>query len=112
MPMLRVSISEVDSSPEAVPVSPRAVRAVTLITNGLTALLRTLDEAEQRLRASESPEAKLTPREWQVLRLLTEGQTNAEIGSRLYISLHTARGHTRSILRKLGVSSRQEAAQW
>jgi DNA-binding CsgD family transcriptional regulator len=112
MPMLRVLISEADSSPEAISVSPRAVRAVTQITTGLTALLRALDEAEQRVRAYENPEARLTSREWQVLHLLTEGRTNTEIGSQLYISMHTVRGHTRNILRKLGVSSRQEAADW
>jgi DNA-binding NarL/FixJ family response regulator len=112
MPMLRLQIRDADPSPEAVRVSSRAARAVTQITSGLTSLLRALEEAEQRVRAYESPEERLTPRERDVLRLLTEGQTNTEIGRRLFISIHTVRGHTRSILRKLGLRSRQEAADW
>jgi DNA-binding NarL/FixJ family response regulator len=112
MPMLRVVIHDADPHPEAIPISPRAARAVAQITTGLTLLLRAIDEVEQRVRRYESPDAMLTPREREVLRLLTQGLTNSEIGKQLFISMHTVRGHIRSILRKLGVSSRQEAADW
>ena len=45
-----------------------------------------------------------------MLRLLTAGRTNAEIGAELYISPKTASVHVTSILRKLGVSGRVQAA--
>jgi DNA-binding CsgD family transcriptional regulator len=52
----------------------------------------------------------LTSRELTVLRLLAEGRTNAQIGAELYISPTTARVHVSNILRKLGVTSRVQAA--
>ena len=52
----------------------------------------------------------LTARELAVLRLLAAGRTNAQIGAELYISPRTAGVHVTSILRKLGVSSRVQAA--
>jgi DNA-binding CsgD family transcriptional regulator len=52
----------------------------------------------------------LTGRELAVLRLLAEGRTNAQIGAELYISPKTAGVHVSSILRKLGVSGRVQAA--
>jgi DNA-binding CsgD family transcriptional regulator/tetratricopeptide (TPR) repeat protein len=52
----------------------------------------------------------LTGRELAVLRLLAAGRTNAQIGAELYISPSTASVHVSSILRKLGVSSRVQAA--
>ena len=45
-----------------------------------------------------------------MLRLLAEGRTNAQIGAELYISPKTAGVHVSNILRKLGVSSRVQAA--
>jgi DNA-binding CsgD family transcriptional regulator len=52
----------------------------------------------------------LTGRELAVLRLLASGRTNAQIGAELYISPRTAGVHVTNILRKLGVSSRVQAA--
>jgi DNA-binding CsgD family transcriptional regulator len=52
----------------------------------------------------------LTERELMVLRLLGAGRTNAQIGAELYMSPKTASVHVTSILRKLGVSSRVQAA--
>jgi len=52
---------------------------------------------------------ELTPREIDVLRLLAEGFANREIASRLEISEHTIKFHIRSILAKLGASTRTEA---
>ena len=45
-----------------------------------------------------------------MLRLLAAGKTNAQIGAELYISPTTAGVHVSNILRKLGVSSRVQAA--
>ena len=52
----------------------------------------------------------LTDRELTVLRLLAAGRTNPQIGAELYISASTASVHVSNILRKLGVSSRVQAA--
>jgi DNA-binding CsgD family transcriptional regulator len=55
--------------------------------------------------------AGLTSREAEVLDLVAEGLTNAEIGARLFISEKTVGHHVSSILGKLGVGSRYEAAK-
>jgi DNA-binding CsgD family transcriptional regulator len=54
--------------------------------------------------------ADLSRREHEVLRLLCQGLTNAEIAGRLYISGRTAEHHVGRVLGKLGVRSRAEAA--
>ena len=54
----------------------------------------------------------LTAREWEVLALLTEGESNREIGARLGISPHTVRAHIGKILAKLEVRDRLEAATY
>lgn len=53
----------------------------------------------------------LTPREWQVLKLVREGLTNEAIADRLGISFAAAKYHVAEIMSKLGVGSRQEAVQ-
>jgi class 3 adenylate cyclase/DNA-binding NarL/FixJ family response regulator len=53
---------------------------------------------------------ELTTREGEVLTLIGEGHTNAEIARRLYITAKTAEHHVGRILTKLGVRTRTEAA--
>src|SRR5918998_4704956 len=53
----------------------------------------------------------LTPREADVLELLQEGSTNAQIAQALSIGLETVRTHARNIYRKLGISSRRDLAR-
>jgi two-component system, NarL family, nitrate/nitrite response regulator NarL len=52
----------------------------------------------------------LTPREMEVLRLLTEGASSGLIAERLHVSPHTVRTHVQGVLTKLQVHSRVEAA--
>lgn len=61
------------------------------------------------VRAPESPEA-LTERETEVLRLLAKGQSNKEIAHTLSIGEKTVKTHVSSILSKLNVTSRTQAA--
>ena len=54
----------------------------------------------------------LTRREREVLPLVAEGLTNAEIAARLHLSTKTVGHHVSSILAKLGMRSRGEAGAW
>lgn len=60
--------------------------------------------------ATKAHPAGLTPRQSEVLDLLTEGMTNAEIAERLFISVKTVDHHVSAILAKLGAKTRGEAA--
>jgi LuxR family maltose regulon positive regulatory protein len=51
----------------------------------------------------------LTDRELEVLHLLAEGHSNAEISQRLYLALSTIKGHNLRIFNKLQVQNRTEA---
>lgn len=53
----------------------------------------------------------LSPREKEVLELIGEGKSNADIGETLHIETGTVKNHVHSILKKLGVSNRQQAAK-
>jgi DNA-binding NarL/FixJ family response regulator len=55
--------------------------------------------------------ASLSARELEVLLLLDEHLGTDEIAKRLFISEHTVRSHVKSLLRKLGVSSRRDALE-
>jgi len=59
--------------------------------------------------ATRDNPAGLTARELEVLRLLAEGLSNAELASRLSLSAKTVGHHVSAVLRKLGVPSRSRA---
>jgi DNA-binding NarL/FixJ family response regulator len=64
------------------------------------------------VRGPRRPEASLTPREREVLTLVAEGASNRQIAQTLVVSERTARTHVSSILMKLGLVSRTQAALW
>jgi DNA-binding NarL/FixJ family response regulator len=80
--------------------SPRALRA----------LLERMQRTEAAVQPAPDAEAQLTERELEVLQLLARGLGNNEIAAALYISPPTAKKHVSSILGKLGVSNRVQAA--
>ncbi|MCL7452913.1 MAG: response regulator transcription factor [Anaerolineae bacterium] len=75
---------------------------------------RVLDEFARQAPAPAQPEAvteELTPREREVLAELATGASNHEIAVRLVISVSTVKKHVTSILDKLNVPNRREAAR-
>ena len=65
-----------------------------------------------RAAPAEAGAGVLAKREADVARLVADGLTNKQIGARLFISERTVDSHVRSILNKLGVSSRAQIAAW
>jgi DNA-binding NarL/FixJ family response regulator len=62
--------------------------------------------------APEPYPAGLSAREAEVLRLVANGLTNAEVAEKLFLSSRTVDWHLGSIYRKLGLHSRTEAARF
>jgi DNA-binding NarL/FixJ family response regulator len=93
---------------------PRAVKGVlageAAVSRHLT--MRVIDELRKApalgpgIRPTVS---ELTPREWQVLDLLTTGASTADIAVDLVLSPETVLTHVKNILKKLGVHSRRDA---
>ncbi len=75
-----------------------------------TVTRRLLDRFASSLDASPSPDlAGLTERELEILRLVAEGLSNAEIAERLFLGESTVKTHVSAVLRKLGVRDRVQA---
>jgi DNA-binding NarL/FixJ family response regulator len=75
---------------------------------------RLLEQVREGTRGTGVPDkiaAALSARELEVLLLLDEHLATEDIAKRLFISEHTVRSHVKSLLRKLGVSSRREALE-
>lgn len=56
--------------------------------------------------------ALLTRREREILALVAEGRSNAEVARELWVSRQTVKFHLGGVYRKLGVANRTEAARW
>lgn len=54
----------------------------------------------------------LTDREAEVLALITQGHSNAEVAQRAFLSPNTVKSYIRAVYRKIGVSSRTQAVLW
>ena len=93
----------------------RFVSAVQAVLEGQVVIPRQLATAVGGARSAEDRHAallgqQLTERERQVLALLVDGASGADIAERLTISTNTVRTHVQSVLTKLQVHSRLEAA--
>jgi DNA-binding NarL/FixJ family response regulator len=73
-------------------------------------LLDHVREVEPPAHIADEPVGELTPRELEVLKLLAAGMENSEIATELVISTRTARNHVASILEKLQMQNRIQAA--
>ena len=71
-------------------------------------------EAASKSQQTDSKKAEkdygLTAREAQILKLITEGYSNNEIANQLFVSINTTKAHVASILQKLEVDDRLQAA--
>ena len=70
------------------------------------------EPAEDQPASTAASRAPLSKREAEVACLVAEGLSNKQIGTRLLISEHTVDSHVRSVLNKLGFSSRAQVAAW
>lgn len=74
---------------------------------------RVIEPLLERLRAEDAGDLRfgtLTEREKSVLALITEGLTNRQIGDRLFLAEKTIKNHVSSLLSKLGMERRTQAA--
>ena len=100
-----------DMEPDQLVVALRDIVAgKTVVAPDLAQVLARVVQGDSIVAEEESPFAKLTPRENEILALLAEGQSNKVIARNLGISDGTVKLHVKSILRKLGIHSRVEAA--
>ena len=95
---------------------PRVMHAVTrgeaAVSRALTTrLIEHLRRAPDRQFAMRPIHSPLTNREWEVLDLLADQRSNADIAEALVVSTATVRSHVKSILRKLHVRSREAAVE-
>ena len=91
------------------------VQAITNAAGGVprpesSLLLKT--KTRMRRSASGNVDSPLTNRETQVLRHVSMGLSNREVGKSLGISVETVKEHVQNILRKLDVNDRTQAAVW
>ncbi|UCC56069.1 MAG: response regulator [Gammaproteobacteria bacterium] len=86
------------------------VAGKTVVAPDLAPVLARVVQGDSIAATKEDLFSKLTPRESEILSLLAEGQSNKVIARNLGISDGTVKLHVKSILRKLGVHSRVEAA--
>jgi DNA-binding NarL/FixJ family response regulator len=76
----------------------------------MSALVR--DVQERIRRGDRVPEAALTPREEEVVKLIAEGHSSKEIATALHISLKTVERHRANVLAKLGMRDRTELTRY
>lgn len=91
--------------------SGEAAMQRTLVARVLEHVRRREPRWRQPLGGGGSPRWRLTSREWEVLELLAQGRSTAEIAGRLVLSSSAVRVHVASIVRKLGVPDRAAAVE-
>lgn len=100
----RATLAEITTAIHAVGTGEAAI--ATRVAGSLLQRLRHYGAQEDE----RGPRPTLTERELEVLALLVDGCDNAEIGKRLFLSPNTIKRYVSSILKKLGVENRIQAA--
>jgi DNA-binding NarL/FixJ family response regulator len=103
-----------DTDPRRLPDALRGVMAgEAAVPRALVARLihEFRDRGTRRLSTLGGRGVELTSREWEVLDLMAEGHTTAQIAERLFVSPVTVRRHISSIVEKLGAPDRATAVQ-
>jgi DNA-binding NarL/FixJ family response regulator len=75
-------------------------------------LPRVVEAAPQAAVEEQVNGSDLTRRELEILRLVSEGLSNAELAQKLWVTEQTVKFHLSNIYRKLGVANRTEASRW
>jgi NarL family two-component system response regulator YdfI len=105
---VRAILPRTASGPEIIAaIEAVATRLTVLHPDAVQALLNAANHSTRDL--PPAPQQPLTPREIEVLRLLSDGQGNKAIAWKLSISEHTVKFHIASLFAKLNVSTRTEA---
>ncbi|WP_343241038.1 MULTISPECIES: response regulator transcription factor [unclassified Streptomyces] len=100
-----------DTAPERlVPLVRSLAQGWTMMSSPVSHAVVTRFLADITRTSATSGIGRLTTRERDVLVLLAAGLSNAAIGGRLHLSLGTVKDHVRSLLSKLGVERRVQAA--
>ena len=109
-------LAERGATADAVEMEGRARQLAMFL--GMATLARR-ETADERVVPAAQPQAiavarpdGLSDRELEVLRFVTDGSSNREIGELLFISQNTVANHVRSILQKTGCANRTEAASY
>jgi two-component system, NarL family, response regulator LiaR len=99
-------LSKVLSGPEVVDALERIARGEVVVLAG--------DHETSVDGAGDWPgrEAGLSPREAEILALITQGLTNQQIADRAYLSINSVKTYIRSAYRKLGIERRTQAVLW
>lgn len=98
-----------DAAPEELAVAIRAAHRGEIHLDSAVAR-RLMGSLRSSGSGPDGPFGELSARELEILRLIADGHANKQIARQLQISERTARTHVSNILRKLGVSSRTQAA--
>ena len=102
-----------DIDPDRLPMALEGVLAgEAALPRALVA--RVIDEFRTRASSAgrrEGPLAKLTDREWEVLTAMQQGMSTAEMAAEMFVTPVTVRTHVSAILRKLQVTTREDAVR-
>jgi DNA-binding NarL/FixJ family response regulator len=105
-----------DMNPASLPVAVRAALSgegviPRTLAAGLIEQFQHRPVGSRRLAGQRRDQPALSAREWEILELLADGASTAEMAERLFLSRVTVRRHISSILGKLGVTSREDAVK-
>ena len=90
------------------------IRAIEVTAKGeMVAPRQLLEHVIEHITASEEKVnlSALSPRQQEILEMVVEGMSNAEIGARLYLSESTIKQHLRGVYKALGVSNRTQVSK-